>query len=85
MNNATLATLTAERDSLRAAFIRYIALDQFCNCGCNPEDFEGHLENLRDALHGGAMEEVIRELSVSIEDSVFDVLNECEAFQTKAE
>ena len=25
MNNATLETMTAERDSLRAAFIRYIA------------------------------------------------------------
>lgn len=82
MNNATL---TAERDSLRAAFIRYIALDQFCNCGCNPEAFEAHFENLLDALHGGAMEEVIRELSVSIEDSVFDVVNECERLQTKAE
>lgn len=33
MNNATLI---AERDSLRAAFIRYIALDQFIGCGCTP-------------------------------------------------
>ena len=32
MNNATLETMTAERDSLRAAFIRYIALDQFIGC-----------------------------------------------------
>lgn len=85
MNNATLATLTAERDSLRAAFIRYIALDQFCNCGCNPEDFEAHLENLRDALRGGAMSETVSNLSSSIEDTVFDVLNACETFQTKAE
>ena len=30
MNNATII---AERDSLRAAFIRYIALDQFIGCG----------------------------------------------------
>ena len=36
MNNATLETMTAERDSLRAAFIRYIALDQFIGCGCTP-------------------------------------------------
>jgi hypothetical protein len=80
MNNATLATLTAERDSLRAAFIRYIALDQFCTCGCNPEDFEAHLENLRDALRGGAMSETVSSLSSSIEDVVFDVLTECETF-----
>lgn len=36
MNNATLETMTAERDSLRAAFIRYIALDQFIGCGVQP-------------------------------------------------
>ena len=66
MNNATLI---AERDSLRAAFIRYIALDQFIGCGCNPDDFDAHF----------------RTLSSSIEDVVFDVLNECETFQTEAE
>lgn len=82
MNNATLI---AERDSLRASFIRYIALDQFISCGCNPDDFDAHFENLRDALNGGAMEEVIMGLSSSIEDAVFDVLNECETFQTEAE
>ena len=71
MNNATLI---AERDSLRAAFIRYIALDQFIGCGCNPDDFDAHFENMQDALRGGAMEDV-----------VFDVLNECETFQTEAE
>lgn len=85
MNNATLETMTDERDSLRAAFIRYIALDQFISCGCNPEDFDAHLENMQDALHGGAMGEVIRELSSSIGDVVFDVLNECETFQSEAE
>ena len=52
MNNATLI---AERDSLRAAFIRYIALDQFIGCGCNPDDFDAHFENMQDALRGGAM------------------------------
>ena len=62
MNNATLI---AERDSLRAAFIRYIALDQFIGCGCNPDDFDAHFENMQDV--------------------VFDVLNECETFQTEAE
>ena len=74
MTNATLETMTAERDSLRAAFIRYIALDQFIGCGCNP-----------DALRGGAMSETVSSLSSSIEDVVFDVLNECETFQTEAE
>ena len=82
MNNATLI---AERDSLRAAFIRYIALDQFIGCGCTPDDFDAHFENMQDALRGGAMEETIRTLSSSIEDVVFDVLNECETFQTEAE
>ena len=80
MNNATLI---AERDSLRAAFIRYIALDQFIGCGCNPDDFDAHFENMQDALRGGAMEETIRTLSSSIEDVVFDVLNECETFRPK--
>ena len=82
MNNATII---AERDFLRAAFIRYIALDQFISCGCNPDDFEGHLENMQDALRGGAMGETVSSLSSSIEDVVFDVLNECETFQTEAE
>lgn len=50
MNNATLETMTAERDSLRAAFIRYIALDQFIGCGCNPDDFDAHFENMQDAF-----------------------------------
>lgn len=40
---------------------------------------------MQDALRGGAMEETIRTLSSSIEDVVFDVLNECETFQTEAE
>lgn len=81
MNNATLI---AERDSLRAAFIRYIALDQFIGCGCNP-DVDAHFENMQDALRGGAMSETVSSLSSSIEDVVFDVLNECETFQTEAE
>ena len=85
MNNATLETMTAERDSLRAAFIRYIALDQFIGCGCNPDDFDAHFENMQDALRGGAMSETVSSLSSSIEDVVFDVLNECETFQTEAE
>ena len=53
--------------------------------GCNPDDFDAHFENMQDALRGGAMEETIRTLSSSIEDVVFDVLNECETFQTEAE
>ena len=84
-DNTNNATLIAERDSLLAAFIRYIALDQFIGCGCNPDDFDAHFENMQDALRGGAMEETIRTLSSSIEDVVFDVLNECETFQTEAE
>ena len=40
---------------------------------------------MQDALRGGAMEETIRTLSSSIEDVVFDVLSECETFQTEAE
>ena len=83
MNNATLETMTAERDSLRAAFIRYIALDQFIGCGCNPDDFDAHFENMQDALRGGAMSETVSSLSSSIEDVVFDVLNECETFRPK--
>lgn len=83
MNNATLI---AERDSLRAAFIRYIALDQFIGCGVqSPDDFDAHFENMQDALRGGAMSETVSSLSSSIEDVVFDVLNECETFQTEAE
>ena len=85
MTNATLEALTAERESLRAAFIRYIALDQFIGCGCNPDDFDAHFENMQDALRGGAMSETVSSLSSSIEDVVFDVLNECETFQTEAE
>ena len=85
MNNATLETMTAERDSLRAAFIRYIALVQFIGCRCNPDDFEAHFENMQHALRGGPMGGSIRTLSSSIEDVVFDVLNECETFQTEAE
>ena len=77
MTNATLETMTAERDSLRAAFIRYIALDQFIGCGCNPDDFDAHFENMQGALRGGAMGEVVSNLSSTIEDVVFNVLNEC--------
>lgn len=77
MNNATLETMTAERDSLRAAFIRYIALDQFIGCGCNPDDFDAHFENMQGTLRGGAMGEVVSNLSSTIEDVVFNVLNEC--------
>ena len=61
MNNATII---AERDSLRAAFIRYI-------------DFDAHFENMQGALRGGAMGEVVSNLSSTIEDVVFNVLNEC--------
>lgn len=82
MNNATLI---AERDSLRAAFIRYIALDQFIGCGCNPDDFDAHFENMQGALRGGAMGEVVSNLSSTIEDVVFNVLNECKTFRTEAE
>ena len=82
MNNATLI---AERDSLRAAFIRYIALDQFIGCGCNPDDFDAHFENMQDALRGGAMGEVVSNLSSTIKDVVFNVLNECKTFRTEAE
>ena len=85
MNNATLETMTAERDSLRAAFIRYIALDQFIGCGCNPDDFDAHFENMQGALRGGAMGEVVSNLSSTIEDVVFNVLNECKTFRTEAE
>lgn len=82
MNNATLETMTAERDSLRAAFIRYIALDQFIsNTGFCPDDFNDYLDNMQDALHGGAMQEVVNNLSSSIEDAVFDTLAECEIFR----
>lgn len=82
MNNATII---AERDSLRAAFIRYIALDQFIGCGCNPDDFDAHFENMQGALRGGAMGEVVSNLSSTIEDVVFNVLNECKTFRTEAE
>lgn len=82
MNNATII---AERDSLRAAFIRYIALDQFIGCGCNPDDFDAHFENMQDALRGGAMGEVVSNLSSTIKDVVFNVLNECKTFRTEAE
>ena len=85
MNNATLETMTAERDSLRAAFIRYIALDQFIGCGCNPADFDAHFENMQGALRGGAMGEVVSNLSSTIEDVAFNVLNECKTFRTEAE
>ena len=54
-------------------------------CGCNPDDFDAHIENMQDALRGGAMSETVSSLSSSIEDVVFDVLNECETFQTEAE
>ena len=82
MNNATII---AERDSLRAAFIRYIALDQFNGCGCNPDDYDAHFENMQDALRGGAMGEVVSNLSSTIKDVVFNVLNECKTFRTEAE
>ena len=82
MNNATII---AERDSLRAAFIRYIALDQFIGCGCNPDDFDAHFVNMQDALRGGAMGEVVSNLSSTIKDVVFNVLNECKTFRTEAE
>lgn len=82
MNNATII---AERDSLRAAFIRYIALDQFIGCGCTPDDFDAHFENMQGALRGGAMGEVVSNLSSTIEDVVFNVLNECKTFRTEAE
>lgn len=86
MDNATFAALTAERDSLRAAFIRYITLDQVVsNTGLCHGDFDYHLDNLQDALHGGALEEVIRELAASVEDVVLDVLAECETFRTDAD
>lgn len=39
----------------------------------------------REVLRGGAMGETVSSLSSSIEDVVFDVLNECETFQTEAE
>ena len=82
MNNATII---AECDSLRAAFIRYIALDQFIGCGCNPDDFDAHFENMQDALRGGAMGEVVSNLSSTIKDVVFNVLNECKTFRTEAD
>ena len=85
MDNATLETMTAERDSLRAAFIRYIALDQFIGCGCNPDDFDAHFENMQDALRGGAMGEVVSNLSSTIKDVVINVLNESKTFRTEAE
>ncbi len=40
---------------------------------------------MQGALRGGAMGEIVSNLSSSIEDVVFDVLNECETFQTEAE
>ncbi|MFR5647822.1 MAG: hypothetical protein ACLUDQ_15875 [Bilophila wadsworthia] len=46
---------------------------------------DAHFENMQDALRGGAMSETVSSLSSSIEDVVFDVLNECETFQTEAE
>ena len=51
----------------------------------HPDDFDAHFENMQDALRGGAMSETVSSLSSSIEDVVFDVLNECETFQTEAE
>ena len=82
MTNATFEALTAERESLRAAFIRYIALDQVIgNTGFCPDYFNGYLDNMQDALHGGAMQEVVNNLSSSIEDAVFDALAECETFR----
>ena len=80
----TRETLTAERNSLRAAFIRYIAIDQFISCGF-PEDFNAHFENMQDALRGGAMSETVSTLSSSIEDVVFDVMSECETFTSEVE
>lgn len=53
--------------------------------GAIPDDFDAHFENMQDALRGGAMSETVSSLSSSIEDVVFDVLNECETFQTEAE
>ena len=86
MNNATLEALAAERESLRAAFIRYVVLDQvISNTGFCPDDFNDYLDNMQDALRGGAMGEVVNSLSSTIEDVVFEVLNECETFQTEAE
>lgn len=63
----------------------YITFDQFCSCGCNPDDFDAHFENMQGALRGGAMGEVVSNLSSTIEDVVFNVLNECKNFRTEAE
>lgn len=82
MNNATII---AERDSLRAAFIRYIALDQFIGCGCTPTTSTPTLKTCRAPCRGGAMGEVVSNLSSTIEDVVFNVLNECKTFRTEAE
>ena len=43
----------------------------------HPDDFDAHFENMQGALRGGAMGEVVSNLSSTIEDGVFNVLNEC--------
>ena len=53
MNNATII---AERDSLRAAFIRYIALDQFIGCGCPPTTSTPTLKTCRAPCAAGRWE-----------------------------
>lgn len=47
--------------------------------------FDAHFENMQSALRGGAMGEVVSNLSSTIEDVVFNVLNECKTFRTEAE
>ena len=51
----------------------------------HPDDFDAHFENMQSALRGGAMGEVVSILSSTIEDVVFNVLNECKTFRTEAE
>lgn len=53
--------------------------------GAPRDDFDAHFENMQSALRGGAMGEVVSNLSSTIEDVVFNVLNECKTFRTEAE
>ena len=67
----------AELETLRASFIRYIVLDRVCNHGYEtPEELLDFIDELNDAMNGGAVEYVTEELAYGIPDVIPQIFKE---------